>query len=727
MRKLLLITTALVCLGTAPVQAGPVAPVIAAGLTSLGVGATFATAIAGAIVSFATSVVLSYVAAAIMGKPKGASSSAQQQEIRSELRRPTGLPAYRFAYGHCSAPGTPVGWRVVGRVLYICYLLNSRPSSLPSHSLLIDKRGTDRSGDPFNFGGPGATVTNGPFDSHMRYWIGRGDQTSCPGEIVGGAGGEFVATDAWRGRTVLWARIDRGPDETASDRWLTSPPEIDVIGDWSLVWDPRDGATRHTRNQALIVLDALRTNPIRPYTDPYLWLDTFKWAANVAGQGVPTKSGDWIPRYHCDGLIVWAQGAELEDQIEPLLAAGGSRLARVGGLLSMIPAVERDAVHTVTEFSRGQDVEMRRWQPSDQIYTECVATYTAPDRSYEAAEAPVYIVGGAQAEDGGLAKRLDLQLEFVTDARQAQRLAKIAVMRSRMQREVSGELFPDAFDLVAGSVCNLSLAGPWAFANGRYEVASIHPAAAVNADQSITLRLPVTLREDHPSIYAWDPATEEGDIAAAPPLPVRVGMQPPATVTASTGGGAALISGGVVTPRVQIDWPASVSPSTIGYEWQYRIASGVWISGGTVTTSGQLRAWIAPAQVGSVYQIRVRAYGPYGASIWRESSPVTASGPDDALAPPEILLAVGRAAAVDLTVRQASDAAASALEIWTSLQSDPDTAALLVTIPAGASVTVTHTHAGLGPAETHRYWSRARNGFGAASPLSAVATATTTP
>ena len=138
---------------------------------------------------------------ALAGKPK-------QEQQRSELTRPTSLPAYRYVYGTCWAPGTPVGWQVVGNILYICHLLNSRPSSLTTHSVLFDKRSVSISGDPFDFAGAGASATNDVFSGHVRGWIGRGDQTSAPAQVVAEAS-DFAATDAWRGCTVLWAPVPR--------------------------------------------------------------------------------------------------------------------------------------------------------------------------------------------------------------------------------------------------------------------------------------------------------------------------------------------------------------------------------------------------------------------------------------------------------------------------------------------------------------------------------------
>lgn len=736
MRKLLLLTTALVSLAVVPskAEAAPVAAIIAGWV---GAGA-FGTAVITALTQLAGSLILSAVARSLQSKPKA-------EQVRAELARPSSLPAYRFIYGSGWAPGTPVGWVVRGSWLYICYLLNSRPSALTAHTVLLDKRAVVASGDPFDFEGSGAMATNGLFDEYFHYWLGRGDQTTCPDEIVSETN-YFEASDAWQGCTVLWAKIHSGRSDKRQERWPATPPALNVEGDWSLVHDPRTNTTGPSRNQALIVRDALMSNPIRPYGSGYLWDETFAWAADVADELVTNKDASQTPRYRCDGVLVWGQGAELEDQIEPLLAAGGARLIRVGGKLGIVPAVARDPVLTISDVTDGQPLELTRWQPGDDLYTECVASYTAPDRAYESAETPAYVVSGAQVADGGLAKRLDLQLDFVTDHRQAQRLSKIAVLRSRMQRAISCETFPDAFELVAGSIATVSLPWPYTAWSGTYEVEQINPAAGLNDDDTITIRLPISLRETSAQIYQWDAATEEQFVEVESFDPWISSLDPPSNLILTTGGDAALIDeDGTITPRVGVQWSRSNSASATRYIWEWKtqfyrrtggsegtaewVWEGSWREGGTVDpASGHgltISVWIDPVNVNRKYRARVRAIGAYGESDWIESADITATAPSRVITPPSILLTVGGSGKVDLTLRQVNDTKADRLDLYVGDVDDINLAAPLVTISAGANVTVSYSHSGLGPATTKYYWLRARDALGSASAFTASVTATT--
>lgn len=725
LRKLLLITTALVGFTAAPARAEPISTLAALLANGVGFGSAFTASfgfLGAAVLKIGGSLLLSRIALALQGKPK-------QEQQRAELARPTALPAYRYVYGQCWAPGTPLGWQVVGNILYICYLLNSRASALTSHTVLFDKRACSRTGDPFDFTvAGGATATSEPFTGHVKYWIGRGNQTTAPAQIVSEAS-SFSATDAWQGCTVLWARLDCGANSERASRWPSTPPELNVEGDWSLVYDPRDGLTKFSRNQALIVLDALRNAPAKPHADAYLRLDTFEWGADAADQAVAVKAGGTVPRYVADGVLIWNPGAELEDQIQPLLDAGGSRLVRIGGQVAFIPAVARDPVHTITDFSDGSAIVLEKLKPMDALHTEAEATYTSAARAYESAAAPVYVVPGAQAADGGLPNRATLQLDFVLDHRQAQRLAKIAAIRSRMQRTIAAELWPGAFDLVAGSVCTVDLPAPLASWNGSYIVEEIDTAAGVNDDQSITLRLPAKLREESAAIYAWDAATEEKDVVDAVFDPFVAQVQAPASLTVVSGSTAAIVSGSTITARVRGTWPATTSASATQYEWQWRIGTGAWNAGGVVDISandaGSYIVHLSPVVIGSNYQFRVRSIGIYGSSLWRESGTVAASGPSATLLTPSIRTATGGAGQVALVLDQADDPGATQIEVWRATVNNVNSATLITTRNAAANVTVSWTNTGLA-AGTYYYWARARDGFGNISAYSAVRSATAT-
>lgn len=712
MRKLLLTTTALICLATGA-EAAPVFTAWALIQSGVGwasaIGAAFG--VSSTFVSIAGSLILNAAAAAL------SRSSVGSEAVFTELARPTALPAYRFAYGAGWAPGTPAGFQVVGGYFYGVWILNSRESEGP-FTLLLDKRTVEATGDPYDFTGTGGVASNDPFSGHLNYWIGKGDQTTCPDLIVSESE-YFAATDAWQGCTVLWMRMRYGDSATAYERWPSTPPEVVLEGNWSKVYDPRTGLTAHSRNQALIVLDAMMNNPVRPYLASQLDMDSFKRAADVADVLITNKDETQTPQFQCDGVLVWSDGSEIEDQLDPLLAAGASRLTRVGGRRAIAPAAYVAPTVTISEFI-GDSLELQRLASVDDLLTEAVATYTAPDRAYESAETPSYVLDGAQAEDGGAARAGSLSTMFVIDHRQAQRLAKIAVMRTRMQRTVTGVAPPAAFELLAGSTCtlNMPMLTRW---NGVYEVEGITPTLIPSSDDLVAMRCPISLRETSPAIYAWDAETEEQEVEGATYNPFVTALTAPTGLTLSTGSDAALIIGDTITPRVRIDVTADPS---LDVEWQYLVFFN-WTDGGTINAEasdefGARSDFLSPASPGRTYFIRVRSTGTYGSSSWAETASIEASAPTAVLDAPEVS-AVGGPGTVAVNFNQSTSRAASTLQIWIGETSDPDDAALTDTISASANVSGNRTYSL--DAGTYYVFARALDEFTSASAFSAGAIA----
>ena len=128
-------------------------------------------------IQLAASAALSAASVAFQDVPK-------TPALKRELGRPNSLPPVRHVYGRYRVYGSPAPFRVRGNRLYGCLILNSRPSSGGLIQVAVDKRPITPLGDPLNFAGPGAVATTGRLADHFRYWIGLGDQTSPPAQIL---------------------------------------------------------------------------------------------------------------------------------------------------------------------------------------------------------------------------------------------------------------------------------------------------------------------------------------------------------------------------------------------------------------------------------------------------------------------------------------------------------------------------------------------------------------
>lgn len=608
MRKILLLSTVLLWWVPGVAHAEPITAAISGWLT-----ATFGATLGAAIGHIGTSLILTGIQMALAGKPK------RPQTVR-EMQQPDSTPVYRFAYGYCQVPGTPAPIRTKGRVFYACYILNSRPSVGP-FTVSFDRRDVEYSGDPYDFSGAGAVATNDPFADHVNYWIGRGGQSGPPAQILSEVPELFDATDKWTGRTVLWVRLNAGPNDSFNNRWPAFPPEVLVTGKWSAVWDMRDptqdpddpSTWKWSANHALCTLDAARMNPIRPYRSENLLLWMFESAADAADEPVSVKAGGTIPRYEINGFITFDEAKEVEDQLVPMATAGAGRLIRPNGQLGLLPGVPFNPAMTLTR-AIGDTVEYSRWRPSNELLTEGSAFYVNPDRNWEDAETPTYVVFGAASADGGVPKRGRIDLPLVTDHRQAQRVVKILVQRTRMQRSIRAEFPPDAIQLLPGSWVTVNLPAPYHRRNGTYEVETFNPTSSpLGDDGAVAMRVGLSLRETSAAVYSWDYEAEEQDVVEETFDPDISVASPPTGLLVST----STVS---FTPVIEFSFVPSSSGNVLAYEWEISTNAGAtWQTGGTLDPatldSGRVRGSVV-ATVSGLTGIRVRAVGSTGASNW---------------------------------------------------------------------------------------------------------------
>lgn len=482
-------------------------------------------AVGAAALRIGASLLLSAASAAL------AARSSQADQTARKLALPSSLPSVRYVYGATRATGTPANFPVREDKAVGFWLLNSRISDLPTATIYLDGREITYTGDPFDFSGAGAASDADPFQSgRFRFWIGRGDQTAPPDDILAdfpqGSGRDtelFDAADAMQGCTILWAVMTAGPSSSINERWVAMPPTLEVEGNWSRVYDPReaghdpdDSTTwEWSRNHALVTLDVLRGNPMRPHLMRNILTGSFEEGADICDETVSLRSGGTEPRWCADGTVIF-DGGEVEDILAPLMVSGAADLIRVGGQVGYAWGKYRAPTATVTEVL-GEGLEITDLLPGDDLVNLLRVTYTSPGRGYQTAELRPWPIPGALAEDGGIERAGTLDLPFAGPT-QAMRARKRLGLRMRRQMTISGaSLPPECFDLVAGATVTLDPPALFEDLAGIYEIQSIDPFASPLGDSgAVALHLPVVLTLADPDEDDWTPATDEEDIVVEP-------------------------------------------------------------------------------------------------------------------------------------------------------------------------------------------------------------------
>jgi len=223
------------------------------------------------------------------------------------------------------------------------------------------------------------------------------------------------------------------------DKFPQGVPNISAVIKGKKVYDPRDGAQSATdastwtysRNPALCVRDYL-VNQKYGLGENHALIDetALTSAANFCDESVALDGGGTQTRYLCNGLI--DSGNQIKGNIEQMLSAMGGKLTYSSGKYFIEAA---GYVAPTIEFDEADctaDIQIQTRQSRRSAYNGVKGIFVSEEKEYKVLDYPAQISSTYATEDGDPIY-LDMALPFVTNNTQAQRLAKIALLKSRQQ------------------------------------------------------------------------------------------------------------------------------------------------------------------------------------------------------------------------------------------------------------------------------------------------------
>jgi hypothetical protein len=463
-------------------------------------------------------------------------------------------------------------------------------------------------------------------------------------------------------------------------------PEIRVtVNGKNNIWDPRTSAYGFSSNWALQVADVI-ADPQWGLGDNAVNQAQLIAAANVCDELIATSQGDesnFQQHLHYDSST--APG----DALSLMMPSAAGRLSRVGGEWFIWPAYWQGPSFAFDQ-SALVDPSGMAWKPyrsQKDLVNVINGTYIAPNYPYAVAgnlydangwyygttnnlwpfawqptNFPAYaqdVLHGYAAneeliEDLGIVLPKELTLRGVISIVQAQRVAKINLMRNR--RQGSG-VFP--MSLAAWQMAPIDVQQftfPQMGWSDKYlEVDKIQLVCepmkdATGEDGALALSTAVSAQETGPSDYEWS-ETEEltpYDVAAiAQQIPYTPAAPTEATVTSSAGT-AIIGADGSVTPRALVAWNAPADNTVTGVDVQYQLfGATTWLDAG-ITNVALFEALVGPLIAGDAYNFQIRSVRPSGSySPWVQVLNVTISitlassaTSGDAIAPAGTLVAL---------------------------------------------------------------------------------------
>jgi hypothetical protein len=294
------------------------------------------------------------------------------------------------------------------------------------------------------------------------------------------------------------------------DKFPQGVPNITAILKGRKVYDPREGGHSATNpatwtysdNPALCVRDYLVDAKYGLGEDHTLIDETaLTAAANLCDEDVDVDGGGTHTRYECHGLM--NTDNQIKGNIEQILSAMGGRLTYSGGKYFIGAAGYVAPTFEFTEADCVSDIQTQTKQSRRGVYNGVKGIFVSQEKNYKVLDYPAQISSSYEAEDGDPIY-LDMPLPFVTDNRQAQRLAKIALLKSRQQVVVTMTVNLKGLQVKVGDTIKLTNER-LGYDEKIFEVIDYSLAITAGGDLAVN----VQLIETAAAIYDWATSDEQ--------------------------------------------------------------------------------------------------------------------------------------------------------------------------------------------------------------------------
>ena len=446
------------------------------------------------------------------------------------------------------------------------------------------------------------------------------------------------------------------------------------------VYDPRSSTSGYSENWALIVADVI-TDPTWGLGDNTVNQAQLIAAANVCDEQLTLANGSTESRYCCH----WHYDTSTSpgNAIETMLSAAAGRISRIGGEWYLWPAYWQGPSLSFGIEDLAGEVQ---WQPNRaiaQLFNRVTGTYIAPNYPYNVAgdlydtngwydgtiqnnfpfafqptNYPEYAcdqlhgygtgVDVYLTEDGGIVLPKEIAQPCVLSVAQAQRLAKINLLRNRQQGSGVLLMGMTALQIQPLDVIQFTFA-QYGWTNKQLEIQGPFQWVVDHSGPEGAPRLyfKVPVGETDSSVYEWA-TTEELTVYDVPAAPLGVPyiVQPVTNLAIEDDSTTVMtLSDGTTVPRVLVSWtpPTDVYVNNGGkIEVQYQYATdaskpqpgilspvldtvtgvynSAWVDAGAVSGDATFLFinGITPEQYQNI-NVRVRAVRANGAtSAWLE-------------------------------------------------------------------------------------------------------------
>jgi len=485
---------------------------------------------------------------------------------------------------------------------------------------------------------------------------------------------------------------------------FTSIPTVRALVKGKLVYDPRSTTTAWSDNPALCIRDYIMSDYGMRVTADEIDSASFIAAANICDETVTASGSVTQKRYTLNGVVDTSKSPR--EVLQDMLSTCAGMLIYSSGKYKLVVGAFSSPVQTITVDDLRGDVQLSCANDKANLFNRVAGVFADADKLYSATEYPAIASSTFKTQDGGEELTAQLDLNFTTNSLEAQRLAKINLLKSRQGIVVNISCKPTCLNITAGDVVALTIA-QLGWSSKYFRVMEWR----LNEDIGVDL----VLKEEDSTAYDWSTSDAQD---GAPNTSLTL-IQPQAAPTNLTATNQNLsLPDGTILPAAHITWTAVSSAYVTGYELQFKLSTDtVWQS---LFTSQTVYDYVGQQEVALVYNIRVRAIfsdknGPFSSTINH-----TLSGDTTAPSAPTSLSAVGAYKTIQLSWTNPTAADWFYNEVWENSTNNSSTATKI-----GEVSSSTFARSGIPASTTKYYWLKAVDFSRNVSGFSSGASATT--
>ena len=541
-----------------------------------------------------------------------------------------------------------------------------------------------------NFTSAWATTGNSstsPYVTLYRYYGGTDNETANAA-LISASDNKWTVNHKLEGTAYIIVKLTYDQEKFAQGL-----PNISTVIRGKKVLDPSNNTTAWSQNPALCIYDYLRdTKYGLGESAANILTSSVTAAKDVCNETVSLAAGGTQPRYTIDGVVDTA--SSIKSNIETMTGSMIGRLIYSGGKFEIHAGEYVAPTITIDESMAVGEITVQTKQSRRNAFNGVKGVFVSEDDNYIVADYPAQISSTFAAQDGDPVY-LDMALPYTINNVRAQRIAKLALLRSRQQEAITIPCNLTALKFKIGD--NISVNNTRLGYSGKvFEVVGY--SMGFSADQMV---VNVEAIETASSIWNWQTSDEEVFLGGGE-VDLYDGKVAVAPASITVAGDSFLTADGTFNTSFIVSWPDTVDAFTDHYVVEHREYStsttAPYFSQQTKTSPFT----IIGLQNSLQYNVRVKAVNELGVSSTYVNATPTAAV--DATAPslPTSITATAGYKSISLAWTNPSEKDFNNVEIWRSTSSG-GTYAEVSNVAGGFGAKAEHLDGGLADATAFYY------------------------